>query len=293
VAGSQRYGIRGWQRLEGIYPARTHASEMLGLYAKHGAVVEAQNFFNGIPKPGRITEWVSQSPEGFKFDVVAFGGLTLYQRRPGAPDHGVKSWREVAVEPPGVLFEDFCESVQPLCEAHKLGAVILQFPPWFEAGPEAHEYLARVREQLSGFPLAVEFRHPTWEVPVNRESTMDVLIELELGVVIADFPMGIDDWSPPFDFATVDRLAIVRLHGQNAESWKRTLTSPVSPLVYEYEGSQLEPWVERIRSIRREVEEVHVLVGTATPDIALQTAKALGEAVNAADERDSRWGHAG
>ena len=293
MAESQRYGIRGWQRLEEIYPARTHASEMLGLYAKHASVVEAENFFSGIPKPDRINEWVAQSPEGFKFDVVAFGGLTLYQRRPGAPDRGVKSWREVAVEPPDVLFEDFSASVQPLCEAHKLGAIILQFPPWFEAGPEAHEYLARVSEQLAGFPLAVEFRHPTWGVPVNRESTMDVLIELELGVVIADFPMEIDDWSPPFDFATVDSLAIIRLHGQNVENWKRTLTSPVSPLVYEYEGSQLEPWVERIRSIRREVEEIHVLVGTATPDVALLTAKALGETINAADERDSRWGYAG
>ena len=160
---------------------------MLGLYANHASVVEAENFFSGIPKPDRITEWVVQSPEDFKFDVVAFGGLTLYQRRPGAADRGVKSWREVAVEPPDVLFEDLCASVQPLKDARRLGAIILQFPPWFEAGPEAHEYLARVREQLEGFPLAVEFRHPTWGVPVNRDSTMDVLIELELGVVISDF----------------------------------------------------------------------------------------------------------
>lgn len=293
MGSSQRYGIRGWQRLEDIYPARTHASEMLGLYANHASVVEAENFFSGIPKPDRINEWVAQSPEDFKFDVVAFGGLTLYQRRPGAADRGVKSWREVAVEPPDVLFEDLCASVQPLKDACRLGAIILQFPPWFEAGPEAHEYLARVREQLERFPLAVEFRHPTWGVPVNRDATMDVLIELELGVVISDFPMGVDDWSPPFDFATVDGLAIVRLHGQNAEAWKRTLTAPVAPLMYEYEETALVPWVERIRSIRREVEEVHVLVGTAAPDAALDTAKELREAVDAADERDSRWGYAG
>ena len=70
MATSPRYGIRGWQRLEEIYPARTHASEMLGLYANHASVVEAENFFSGIPKPDRITEWVVQSPEDFKFDVV-------------------------------------------------------------------------------------------------------------------------------------------------------------------------------------------------------------------------------
>ena len=60
MGSSQRYGVRGWQRLEEIYPARTHASEMLGLYANHASVVEAENFFIGIPKPERINEWVAQ-----------------------------------------------------------------------------------------------------------------------------------------------------------------------------------------------------------------------------------------
>ena len=62
---------------------------------------------------------------------------------------------------------------------------------------------------------------------------------------------------------------------------------------YKYEETALVPWVERVRSIRREVEEVHVLVGTAVPDAALDTAKELRAAVDAADERDSRWGYAG
>ncbi len=287
----RRYGTRGWQRLKEVYPPRTRPNQMLGVYAEHATVVEAENVFSGIPKPERVQEWVDQTPDGFKFDVVAFGGLTLYQRRPGTDPRRKKSWTEIAVEPPGVLFEDLQESMEPLRAADRLGAVILQFPPWFEAGNAGRDYLGRVREGLSDLPLAVEFRHPTWQVPVNEESTLETLIELEMGTVVADLPSETDEWYPPFDMTTVDDLAIVRLHGQNAEGWARTVQSPVEAVAYSYEDSDLATWVARIRSLSLEAAEVHVLVDTAPPDAALASAKALAEAVDAADEAEARWGY--
>ena len=287
----RRYGTRGWQRLKGIYPARTRPTEMLSIYGEHATVVEAENVFSGIPKPERVQEWVDQSPEEFKFDVVAFGGLTLYQRRPGADPRRKKSWTDIAVEPPGVLFEDLRESLAPLQAAGRLGAVILQFPPWFEAGSAGREYLGRVREELPDLPLAAEFRHPTWQVPVNYDSTLETLIELEIGAVVADLPSESDEWYPPFDMTTVDDLAVIRLHGQNAEGWARTVQSPAEPVAYTYEDGDLAAWVARIRSLSLEAAEVHVLVGTAPPDAALASAKALAEAVDAADEAEARWGY--
>ena len=287
----RRFGTRGWQRLQEIYPARTRPNEMLGIYAEHATVVEAENVFSGIPKPERVQEWVDQSPEGFKFDVVAFGGLTLYQRRPGADLRRKKSWTEIAVEPPQVLFEDLRESLQPLQVAGRLGAVILQFPPWFEAGTAGRDYLGRVREGLPDMPLAAEFRHPTWQVPVNYDSTLETLIELEIGTVVTDLPAESDEWYPPFDTTTVDDLALVRLHGQNAEGWARTLQSPAEPVAYSYEHDDLAAWVARIRSLSLEAAEVHVIVGTAPPDSALASAKALAQAVEAADEAEARWGY--
>lgn len=291
MTADRRFGTRGWQRLKEIYPARTRPNEMLNIYAEHATVVEAENVFSGIPKPERVQEWVDQSPDGFKFDVVAFGGLTLYQRRPGADPRRKKSWTAIAVEPPGVLFEDLRESLEPLRAAGRLGAVILQFPPWFEAGSPGREYLGRVREALPDLPLAAEFRHPTWQVPVNQESTLETLIELEIGAVVADLPSETDEWYPPFDMTTVDDLVIVRLHGQNAEGWARTVQSPVEAVAYSYKDSDLAPWVARIRSLSLEAAEVHVLVGTAPPNAALASAKALAEAVEAADEAEARWGY--
>ncbi|MDE2901648.1 MAG: DUF72 domain-containing protein [Chloroflexota bacterium] len=291
MTADRRYGTRGWQRLKEIYPARTRPNEMLGVYAEHATVVEAENVFSGIPKPERVQEWVEQSPESFKFDVVAFGGLTLYQRRPGADPRRKKSWTEIAVEPPSILFEDLRESLEPLRAAGRLGVVILQFPPWFEAGSAGLEYLGRVREELPKLPLAAEFRHPTWQVPVNQESTLETLIELEIGTVVADFPSESDDWYPPFDMTTVDDLVVVRLHGQNADGWARTLQSPAEPVAHTYRDADLAPWVGRVRSLSQEAAEVHVLLGTAPPDAALASAKALAEAVEAADEAEARWGY--
>ena len=291
MTADRRYGTRGWQRLKEIYPARTRPNEMLGVYAEHATVVEAENVFSGIPKPERVQAWVDQSSDGFKFDVVAFGGLTLYQRRPGADPRRKKSWTEIAVEPPSILFDDFRESLEPLRVAGRLGAVILQFPPWFEAGSAGREYLGRVRDELPELPLAAEFRHPTWQVPVNQESTLETLIELEVGAVVADFPSESDDWYPPFDMTTVDDLVVVRLHGQNADGWSRTLQSPAEPVAHTYRDADLAPWVGRVRSLSQEAAEVHVLVGTAPPDAALAGAKALAEAVEAADEAEARWGY--
>lgn len=287
----RRYGTRGWQRLKEIYPARTRPNEMLGVYADHATVVEADNIFSGIPKPERVQEWVEQSPDGLRFDVVAFGGLTLYQRRPGAEPRPRLSWTKISVEPPSVLFEDLRASLEPLRAAGRLGTVILQFPPWFESGTAGREYLGRVREELPDLPLAVEFRNPTWQAPVNQESTLETLIELEIGTVVADVPSESDEWYPPFDMTTVDDLAVVRLHGQNAEGWARTVQSPVEPVAFTYEDGDLAPWVARIRSLSLEAAEVHVLVGTAPPDAALASAKALAEAVDAADEAEARWGY--
>ena len=289
----RRFGIRAWQRLADFYPPRTKPREMLGLYAQAATVVETDNTFAGIPKPERIAEWAAHAPAGFKFDVVAFGGLTLYQRRPG--DSGPvtrKSWREVAVEPPDVLFDDFKASIQPLVDAQLLGCVILQFPPWFEAGEASRAYLTRVRERLDGLPVAAEFRHPTWQVPSERDRMLEHLIELEIGLVVADFPEQHPEWVPPIMSATVEDLAVVRLHGRNADRWPRTVMAPVEAMPYEYTDEDLAPWVGRVRELGNDVAEVHVLVGTAPPDDALAVAQRLRAAIEEAEEAEARWGYA-
>ena len=292
MSATRRFGVRGWQRLEGFYPPRVKPAEMLGHYADAADVVETPNTFNGIPKPERLAEWAEQAPDGFLFDVIAFGGLTLHQRRPGDTGPiGRRSWQKVSVIPPDVLFDDFAQALAPLAEAGKLGCVVLQFPSWFGAGDEAREYLGHVSGLLPNLPLAAEFRHPSWDVPSQQDATLECLIDLEMALVVADFPPDRPEAGPPTVAVTTDRLSVVRLHGRDGDAWPRTEANPVEPIAHTYSDQELAPWVPRVRELSEEAAEVHVLVGTTPYAGALDAANRLKAAIAEAEEAEARWGY--
>ena len=292
MSATRRFGIRGWQRLEDFYPPRVKPAEMLGHYAAVADVVETPNTFNGIPKPERLAEWAEQAPDDFRFDVIAFGGLTLHQRRPGDTGPiGRRSWKEVSVIPPDVLFDDFAQALAPLAEAGKLGCVVLQFPSWFGAGDEARDYLGHVSGRLPELPLAAEFRHPSWDVPSQHDATLECLIDLEMALVVADFPPDRPEAGPPTVAVTTDRLSVVRLHGRDGDSWPRTEANPVESMAHTYSDAELAPWVARVRELSEEAAEVHVLVGTTPYAEALDAADRLKTAIAEAEEAEARWGY--
>ena len=292
MSATRKFGIRGWQRLEGFYPPRIKPAEMLGHYAAAADVVETPNTFSGIPKPERLAEWAEQAPDGFLFDVIAFGGLTLHQRRPGDTGPiGRRSWQDISVVPPDVLFDDFAQALAPLAEAGKLGCVLLQFPHWFGAGDDAREYLAYVSRRLPGLPLAAEFRHPSWDVPSQFDAMLEQLIDLEMTLVVADYPLDRPEAGPPTVAVTTDRLSVVRLHGCNGDAWPRTEAMPVEPMPHTYSDEELAPWVARVRELSDEASEVHVLVGTTPYAEALDAANRLKEAIAEAEEAEARWGY--
>ena len=290
---TRRFGIRGWQRLENFYPPRTKPAEMLQHLAAAADVVEAENTFSGIPKPDRLAAWADQTPEGFVFDIVAFGGLTLHQRRPGDTGPvGRRAWTDVSVIPPDPLFDDFTSALGPLVDTGKLGCVLLQFPSWFGAGDEARDYLSHIKKRLSGMRLAAEFRHPSWKVPSQLDTTLECLIDLEIALVVADFPTDVLEAEPPTVAVTTDQLSVVRLHGRDVESWHRTEGAPVDPMPYTYSDAELDPWVDHVRRLSREAREVHVLVGTTPHADALDAANRLRVAIAEAEEAEARWGYA-
>ena len=292
MSATRKFGIRGWQRLEGFYPPRVKPAEMLRHYAAAADVVETPNTFSGIPKPARLAEWAEQAPDGFLFDVIAFGGLTLHQRRPGDTGPiGRRSWQDISVVPPDVLFDDFAQALAPLAEAGKLGCVLLQFPHWFGAGDDAREYLAHVSRCLPNLPLAAEFRHPSWDVPSQFDATLEQLIDLEMTLVVADYPLDRPEAGPPTVAVTTDRLSVVRLHGRNGDAWPRTEAMPVEPMQHTYSDEELAPWVARVRELSDEASEVHVLVGTTPHAAALDAGNRLMEAIAEAEEAEARWGY--
>ena len=79
---------------------------------------------------------------------------------------------------------EFTRALEPLIEAEKLAAVLLQFPFSFHYTPENRQYLDRLIRQMHMVPLVVEFRNAEW---LNKR-VFDALREREVGFCSVDAP---------------------------------------------------------------------------------------------------------
>jgi uncharacterized protein YecE (DUF72 family) len=163
--GTVGFGYDDWSGV--FYPEGLKSADYLSSYARHFDTVELDTTFHAAPTPQRVARWEAAVPEGFRFCV----------KTPKDVTHA---------SPPGTI----ADRVRPMIEfvdvirgfGGKLGVVLLQFPPGFDAG--AHEHLATFLESLpTDVRYAVEFRHPSWDT----ERTADLLREHRCGWVAADY----------------------------------------------------------------------------------------------------------
>ena len=258
---------------------------MLAYYSTHFSLVEVSTTFQGIPNPTRVRQWAESVPNDFIFNVLAFGGLTLHQRRPGTSSDNKKAgWADIAVEPPNVLFEEFKDSLGPLAEAGLLGLVILQFPPWFEAGNAGLDYISRCQSELAGLPLGIEFRNCTWLEPDDRlQATLELLIDLEIVTVTADFP-GSGELAPKLAaHVTSGDIGSLRLHGRSATTWERVGPDGGYFADYSYSDADLTSLVPILQSLQDEVRETHVSFHVSPADGAVESCKRLLALLQAAE----------
>lgn len=138
-------GTSGWQYDSwrgAFYPAALRQPAWLEWYAQRFATVEVNNTFYQLPAREAVRRWHDATPAGFTFALKCSRYLTHVRR----------------LNEPGEVVRRFFERVEPLEE--KLGPVLLQLPPTFEAAP------SRLAAALEAFPkgvrVAVEFRHASW-----------------------------------------------------------------------------------------------------------------------------------
>lgn len=274
-------GFAGWQKMEGFYPPRTRASEMLSIYAEHFDVVEVRSTFQGIPRAARVLEWAEAVPDGFRFHVIAFGGLTLHQLRPGQSENLRKSWVDVAVSPPDEIFVEFRNAMAPLIDSKKLGVVTLQFPPWFESSMESIAYLSRCRELMQDVPLGVELRSKSWFTPSSRlDHTLDRLIDYEISLVVADLISG-DGSTLSIPQEITSEIGLIRLHGRLIEDWKRIEANAAVTSHYEYAEDELLELAGIIGKLREHADKIDVIFGVDASENTINTARRLIEICDA------------
>jgi uncharacterized protein YecE (DUF72 family) len=147
------------------------------------------------------------------------------------------------------------EGFEPLRDAAKLGAVLLQFPFSFHRTAETTAYLEALLKRFADFPLVVEVRHASWNVP----GTFALLTEHNAGFCNIDQPL-IGRSMKATEEAT-SPVGYVRLHGRRYDTWFSDDENLPSHERYNYLYSmeELKPWVMRIEKLQESANDVFVI----------------------------------
>jgi uncharacterized protein YecE (DUF72 family) len=142
-----------------------------------------------------------------------------------------------------------------LRKASKLGAVLLQFPFSFHRTPETMKYLSSVVKRFADYPLVVEVRHATWNVP----EVFELLRERDVGFCNIDQPLIGRSIKPSAE--TTAPVGYVRLHGRRYDTWfSEDADMPRHERYnYLYSVEELRPWVERTEKVAEAAREVYVI----------------------------------
>ncbi len=129
-----------------FYPRGTRADKMLENYSRIFQTVEIDSTFYAIPASSAVEGWHKKTPENFMFSL----------KMPQEITHNLALSKNSYP-----VLDEFCERVALL--KAKLGVVLIQLAPQFEASKENAQNLRRFLERLpKEIRFAVEFRDRQW-----------------------------------------------------------------------------------------------------------------------------------
>jgi uncharacterized protein YecE (DUF72 family) len=230
-----RVGPAGWsyKDWEGtVYPKHGSRFDHLAYLAGFFDTIEINSPFYRIPPATHAKSWVRRTAANadFKFTTKVFRGFT----------HEKGS----LVEEDLTAFRNYLD---PLMDAGRLGAVLLQFPWSFKNTPESTERLTALFSAFRDYPKALEVRHATFQQP----EFLELLEAHDVSWVNVDQPLFSDSVKPA-DSVT-GPIGYARFHGRNYEKWFAHEES-WERYNYLYSRKELEPWVDRIEAMARQKE---------------------------------------
>ena len=222
-----------------FYPQKLSSQEKLRYYSRYFKTVEINYSFYHLPQPSTYKNWYSNTPKDFLFAIKASRFITHIKRL-----KGVKiAWRSFIGN--ALILKD------------KLGPVLMQFPPSFQATEENIKRLKKFFQFLDKsnrkIKLAIEFRHKTW----CQEKIYKLLREHNIAWVIAD-----SSRFPKAEQVTA-KFVYVRMHGGEA------LYSS------DYSSKELKQWAEKIKKWLHRGLNVFVYFNNDASGYAIKNAQEL------------------
>jgi len=253
--GQIRVGTASWTDRtlieSGWYPPEANnAEKRLRYYARQFPLVEVDATYYALPAEQTARAWAERTPPGFTFNIKAFSLFTQHPTpvralpadlREAAAGEGGKTRVYLKDVDPAVTeaaWDRFLAALEPLRAAGKLGAILLQFPPWFVIGRARREYF---------------------------------LASHRLPYVCVDMPQGYPSSIPPVLAATSD-LAVLRMHGHSDKWTSKEISEKFG---YKYSEAELDEWAGRVRDLAADAEITHVLFNNCYRDWAHVNAQQL------------------
>jgi uncharacterized protein YecE (DUF72 family) len=224
--GCQGWNYDDWTTKAGgagvFYPRGTRSGEMLAVYAEIFDTIEVDSTFYAIPPASVVESWYKKTPAGFTFSLKMPQEITHeHALRPGSFE----------------IVDEFCERLKGLKE--KLGVVLVQLAPQFEASKENAQNLRKFLERLPReIRFAVEFRARQWLIDWTFQ-------ELEKASVALCLTEG--KWIPrEITFGAVEQVktdfSYIRFMGE------RDLTE--FDKIYRHQDTNLEIWKAEIEKLK-------------------------------------------
>ncbi|OWK37660.1 DUF72 domain-containing protein [Fimbriiglobus ruber] len=209
--GTAGYAYPAW--VGDFYPPGTSSTDMLSYYARQFSAVEINSTFYRPPTIEQVEKMCRKVPAGF--------GFTLKVPRSASHENS-----------PDEL-PAFHRAAEQFAARDCLLSLIVQIPEAFRNSAVNRAWLVHIREQLRPFPLAVEFRHRSWDVDaLPKWAAKHGFDVVSVGVpdIPTLFPNGLRAEGP---------RVYARLHSENADAW---YSGGTARYAYDYPDATLTEW---------------------------------------------------
>jgi len=238
-----RFGVAGWDYKDWwgpVYPVpRPRGFDPLAYLARFLDSVEINSTFYRPASAKSAASWARRVVGNPRFRFTA----KLYQRFTHQRE---EAWTRDEVDEVRV-------GLVPLQEAGRLGCVLIQFPWSFKRDDASREWLDDLVKAFQEFPLAVEVRHSSWNVPEFYAA----LRERGIGAVNIDQPVFRHSIKPGTQVTS--GVGYVRLHGRNYGNWFRDSAESHERYDYLYSKEELQEWLDRIHEVAERAQETYVI----------------------------------
>jgi uncharacterized protein YecE (DUF72 family) len=290
--GEIKVGTAGWTDptliASGWYPPEASTPEKrLRFYARQFPLVEVDATYYALPGEQTAKAWAERTPDRFTFNIKAF---SLFTQHPTPVRALPADLREAASQAgkdrvylkdvdPAVAdqaWDRFLAALEPIRGAGKLGAILLQFPPWFPISRANKDYILACAQRAAPRRVCVEFRNKTWMTEDNQEETLGFLARHQLPYVCVDMPQGHPSSIPPVLAATSD-LAVVRMHGHSGKWDSKEIHERFR---YRYGPGELKEWSDRIENLAADADVTDVVFNNCYGNDAHVNAQQLSALVS-------------